>query len=176
MDNKEDISIVSEYGTKVTARFEVNDTVVINIVIQDGDECYTYVIVAVIPELDRENADLYNVLYTIVLPFVFHIYIADPFLRLKLFYEFGLVEVVGEGETVKETGDYYIAVDRLFDSGVRQLDIVGCCPDGTSYFTPESALTAYKLLELHSYGEDCLPIMEEDQTYPTRFYLFRYVG
>ena len=176
MNNKEDVSIVSDYGTRVTAKFEINDTIVINIGIQDDDEYYTYMIVAVIPELDRKHINLHDVLYSTVLPFVFHVYIADPFLRLKLFYEFGLVDIVKEGEYVKEDGDYYIAVDRLFDSGVRQLDIIGCCPDGTSYFTPESALTAYKLLELHSYGEDCLPIMAEDQTYPTKFCLFRFVG
>ena len=168
----EDVNFVSKYGSSVSAFVEEDRSVSVKIVIPSEEDIMTLVVSAYLPVFVFNITELDQVIKDTVLPFVFDLYITDPILRIKLYYEFGLVDVI-EDEKVDEVGDYYIAVEKFYEDDVNKLVLIGCCPDGTSYFTPESALTAYKLLEAHSEDEVGLPLLEEDMIRPIKYYLFR---
>ena len=175
MKNKE-ASFVSKYGSSVNAVIEKDDTITVTIEIPtDEEEIMKMVVSAYLPAVALNIAGLDQVIKSTVLPFVFDLYISDPILRIQLYYEFGMVDVI-ENDNVDVAGDYYIAVEKVYDfegEDVSKLVLIGTCPDGSSYFTPDSALSAYKLLDAHSVDECGLPLLEEHLVRPYKFVLFR---
>ena len=181
MDERErTATIVSKFGTKVDAEWEDDGRMHITVFIGGNsvesagleDTDIVLLVDAYTPLILSQYPDIREVVTTIILPFVFDLYIIDPYLRLRLFYEFGIIEKVKEGDVLSE-GDYYIAVEKLYDSGVAKLELIGCCPDGSSYFTPESARKAYELLECHSCDSVGLPLLDTGQIKPSKCVLFR---
>ena len=172
--------IISKFGTRVDVEWDDNGHIRATVFIDGacvtsediGDNDLVLLVEAFIPFSTLIDSDVRDLVSTTILPFVFDLYISDPYLRIRLFYEFDIIEVVNNEQDISE-GDYYIAVERLYDSGLAKLELIGCCPDGSSYFTPESALKAYQLLECHSCDSDGLPILGANQISPNKCVLFR---
>lgn len=96
----------------------------------------------------------------------------DKVSRVRYLYEFECVDKVDMSQPL-ECGDYYIAIEKEFDSGETALSIVGVCEDGSSFLDEATVRNVFMNMERHSCDDIGLPLLEPDQITTTKFTVFR---